>query len=231
MDIHNLIEDFVVDTVDELFDAEATGATKGWCTCKQCRMDVACYALNRLKPEYVLSGRGVAYSELDYQEKLQRGADVVSLVREGWAKINAAPRPNHASVPCDGSQDLPSGPVFNMRPIMGRLFNGLTFEPIVDAAVSLIDDSGLVRMMDSNWSNPYPLVKNTNGTFTFWPFPVPASSLGERRKFAMSIVSKPVGYEELSHYMEFEIVSDSTAICQVSMQTVHRLQDVYVFPV
>jgi len=230
VDIHNLIEDLVVDTVDELFDAEAQGATKGWCTCKQCRMDVACYALNRLKPEYVLSGRGVAYSELDYQEKLQRGADVVSLVREGWARINAAPRPNHAHVQGAGLQDVPTGPVFNFLPIMGRLFNGVTFEPIVDAEVSLVDDSGLVTMMDSNWSNPYPLVKNTNGTFTFWPFPVSASSLGERRKFSMSIASKPSGFEELSHYMEFELVSDPSAITQVSMQTVHRLQDVYVFP-
>ena len=66
MDIHNLMEDIVLDTVNELFDAKVQGASSVWCTCRQCRMDVACFVLNRLKPEYVLSGRGGAYSEIDY---------------------------------------------------------------------------------------------------------------------------------------------------------------------
>jgi len=229
MDIHNLMEDFVIETVDELFDAEAKGSTGLWCTCRQCRMDVACYVLNRLKPEYVLSGRGVAYSETDYGVKLQRGADVASLVKEGWARINAAPRPNHDRERTDECRDVPTGPVFNVRPIMGRLFNGATFEPIVDARVSLIDDSGLVKMMDSNWTNPYPLAKNTNGMFTFWPSPVPCEKAGEHRRFAYTITASPDGFEDFSHYMEFEIVSEAAAICQFSMQTAHRLQDLYVF--
>jgi len=233
MDIHNLMEDLVLSTVDELFDAQALGTTGTWCTCRQCRMDVACFVLNRLKPEYVLSGRGVAYSEQDYQEKLQRGADVVSLVKEGWARINAAPRPNHTragdgsgSAGCDDSFD---GPVFNLRPIMGRLFNGLTFEPISSVEVSLNDEHGLVRMMDSNWLNPYPLVSNTSGTFTFWPFPVGASSIGETRTFSFTIDASPAGFEPLSHYVEFTVQAEARPICQLSMQTVHRLPDLYVF--
>ena len=231
MDIHNLMEDLVVKTVDELFDAEAKGSTGTWCTCRQCRMDVACFVLNRLKPEYVLSGRGVAYSETDYGEKLQRGADVASLVKEGWAKINAAPRPNHSGRSGDECRDVPAGPVFNIRPIMGRLFNGATFEPLIDAKVSLIDENGLVKMMDSNWTNPYPLAKNTVGTFTFWPFPVPSGAPGERRTFAFTITAHPEGFEELSHYIELEAVSEAAPICQFSMQSVHRLQDLYVFAV
>lgn len=230
MDIHNLMEDLVLDTVNELFDAKVQGASVHWCTCRQCRMDVACFVLNRLKPEYVLSGRGVAYSELDYGEKLQKSADVASLVKEGWAKINAAPRPNHSHRSGDECQDVPAGPVFNVRPIMGRLFNGVTFEPITDTNISLVDESGLVKMMDSNWPNPYPLAKNTNGTFTFWPFPVQSSRAGESRRFSYTVTASPEGYEELSHFVELDVVSEPSPICQFSLQTVHRLQDVYVFP-
>ena len=229
MEIHNLMEDLVVETVDELFDAGAKGSSGEWCVCRQCRMDVACFVLNRVKPEYVLSSRGVAYSETDYGEKLQRGADVACLVKEGWAQINAAPRPNHARLSGDECQDVPSGPVFNVRPIMGRLFNGATFEPIVDARVSLLDESGLVKMMDSNWTNPYPLAKNTSGTFTFWPFPIPSREVGERRLFAFTISARPDGFEELSHYVELEAVSEAAAVCQFSLQAVHRLQGLYVF--
>ena len=163
MEIHNLMEDMVTQTVDELFDAGSKGEADGWCTCRQCRLDVACYALNRLKPEYVLSGRGVAYADLDYNEKLQRTADVVTYVREGWRRINASPRPNHAVFASGDCTALPPGPVYNFRPIVGRLFNGSSFEPIVDARVSLLDENGLVRMMDTTWFNPYDLVRNTNG--------------------------------------------------------------------
>lgn len=230
MDIHNLMEDLVVQTVDELFDAAEQGTTKSWCTCRQCRMDVACFVLNRLKPEYVLSGRGVAYAELDYGEKLQRGADVASMVKEGWAKINSTPRPNHDVLASGSCHDVPEGPVFNIRPIMGRIFNGSNFEPIKDTEVSLLDDKGLVRMMDANWSNPYALVRNTTGTFTFWPYPVPASATGERRRFSFVVSSHPKGFEELSHFVEIESVSEEKTICQFSLQAVHRLQDLYVFP-
>ena len=230
MDIHNLMEDLVIETVDELFDADSLGATGAWCTCRQCRMDVACFVLNRIKPEYVLSGRGVAYAELDYGEKLQRGADIASLVKEGWAKINAAPRPNHSHHSGAESQDAPVGPVFNVRPIMGRVFNGSTFEPIVDAIISLVDESGLVKMMDSNWPNPYPLVKNTNGTFTFWPFPVASKAIGEQRRFSFTIAASPEGFEDLAHFVELDVVSEAAPICQFSLHTIHRLQDLYVFP-
>lgn len=230
MEIHNLMEDLVIDTVDELFDAVEQGSTKSWCTCAQCRMDVACFVLNRLKPEYVLSGRGVAYAELDYGGKLQRSADVASLVKEGWAKINATPRPNHDEHVRDACQDTFAGPVFNLRPIMGRLFNGVNFEPIKDTTVTLLDESGPARMMDSNWANPYPLVSNTTGTFTFWPYPVPSAAVGEKRRFAFTLHAKPTGFEELSHYIELDVVSEAQAVCQFSLHAVHRLQDLYVFP-
>lgn len=234
MEIHNLMEDLVISTVDELFDAQMQGATGLWCTCRQCRMDVACYVLNRLKPEYVLSGRGVAYSEQDYQEKLQRGADVVSLVKEGWARINAAPRPNHTHTgapPVEtGCEEAFQGPVFNLRPMMGRLFNGLTFEPVTSVEVSLSDEHGLVRMMDSNWLNPYPLVSNTGGTFTFWPLPVGAGAVGETRSFSFTINAAPAGFEPLAHFVEFTVQAEARPICQLSLQTVHRLPDLYVFP-
>lgn len=230
MEIHNLLEDLVLSTVDELFDSAEKTACINCCTCRQCRMDVACYALNRLKPEYVLSGRGVAYSEVDYGEKLQRSADVVTLVKEGWAKINAAPRPNHnKNQSIDILTDKQTA-VFNIKPIIGRLFNGNSFEPIYDAEVSLMDDMGLVRMMDSSWPNPYPLAKSTNGMFTFWAYPFAGSELGETRKFSFTVNAELEGFSSLSHYFELTAVSEIKAVKQFSKQAAFRLQDLYIFP-
>ncbi len=183
MDIHNLMEDLVKATVNELFDAEERGASGSWCTCGQCRMDVACYVLNRIRPEYVVSSRGIAYTEQDYGEKLQKTADVVSLAREGWARINSAKRPNHEHVSNGAVMERPApeGPVFNLPPIMGRVFNVSNFEPVSGATVTLGDGGSLQPMMDANWQNPYGIVKNTAGTFIFWPAPVPAAAAGEKR--------------------------------------------------
>jgi len=230
MDIHNLMEDLVKTTVHELFDLEEKGATGSFCTCRQCRMDVACYVLNRLKPEYVVSARGVAYVEQDYTEKLQRVADVVSLVREGWARINATKRPNHAHSSDEERAVLPAGPVFNVPPIMGRIFKSTNFEPLSDIQVHIEDDAGLVRMMDANWQNPIQVVKNTAGTFIFWPYPVPSDAVGETRRFCYTIKSEIPGFEDVSHYLELDVTSEPVAMATFSMQNVHRLHDMYVFP-
>ncbi|HAP42901.1 MAG: hypothetical protein A2087_12940 [Spirochaetes bacterium GWD1_61_31] len=230
MEIHNLMEDMVRSTVDELFDADKPGQPS-WCTCQQCRMDVACYVLNRMKPEYVVSSRGVAHAEQDYNEKLQRLADVVSTVREGWARINATRRPHFDHTSVAPVISLPDGPVYNIPPIMGRLFDGATFAPIDNLAVSLLDEKGqLVPMMDGNWQNPCPLVKNTGGTFIFWTYPVLATSERPERLFTFRVSAQAEGYDELSHFVELRLAVENKAQDQFSMQAVYKLPDMYLFP-
>ena len=228
MDIHNLMEDLVKSVIQEMFD-EAARSKTSWCTCEQCRIDVACYVLNRIKPEYVVSSRGLAYSEIDYLDKLQRMADVVSLVKEGWSKINASPRTHN--VQSGQHSMLPEGPVFNFPPIMGRVFHGEPFEPMSEINVALMtEDNSLIPMMDENWQNPVKLYKNTAGTFIFWPRPIKAPMPGQEQLFSFSIVIKAEGFSELSHFIGLKLISGQTANQQFSMQNVHKLQDLYMLP-
>lgn len=230
MEIHNLMEDLVLDTVDELFDSKDKGSAGSWCTCGQCRQDVACFVLNRLRPEYVVSGRGVAYVEQDYGEKLQKIADVVSMVREGWSKVNASKRPHHPHSTSNAERIRIEGPVFNLPPIMGRVFNGSNFEPISNITVKLYEGETLVPMMDSNWQNPCMIVENTAGTFIFWPRPVQCSVPGESRVFSYEVRAEIPGFEDKNHFIELEVVSAPAACLQFSMHAVHHLADLLVFP-
>jgi competence protein ComFB len=230
MEIHNLMEDAVRDTLNELFDAEEKAPQLGFCTCAQCRMDVSCYVLNRIAPEYVTSGRGVVHGETDWSGKVQKAADVISLVREGWTKINQKKRPQFHEESVAAVVGLPAGPVFNFPSIMGRLFNGADFSPLAEIQVGLFQGDALLPMIDPNWQNPCTIVRETEGTYIFWPQPQPAKKAGLDATFELRIQAQIQGFEEISHYFELSLKSEDTVVDQFASRKVHKLPDLYVFP-
>jgi len=58
MEIHNTMEDVVLQYLDEIIELK-----QNICKCNNCRMDMACYALNKVKPMYVASARGIIHTE------------------------------------------------------------------------------------------------------------------------------------------------------------------------
>jgi len=230
MEIHNLMEDVVRSAVEELFDAEERSPKLGFCTCAQCRMDVCCYVLNRIPPEYVTSGRGVVHGETDWSGKVQRTADVLSLVREGWTRINQKKRPQYHQGPSKATPELPAGPVFNFPSVMGRVLNGADFSPLADIQVGLYRDGELVPMIDPNWQNPCRIVRETEGMYIFWPRPHPAGSVGDEAVFQFRVYAELPGYEEVSHYFELPLVAEPSAVDQITVRKVHKLPDLYAFP-
>lgn len=231
MEIHNVTEDIVLDAVNEIFDEiEREGKPDRPCTCFQCRLDTACYALNRCAPRYVVSSRGVARAETDSIEKQQEEADVVSLIHEGLQKIAKSKRPHFEHQSKKEAPVLASGPVFNFPTVVGRVFDGKTFTPLVDIDVFLLSEGKLAPMLDANFQNPYRLVANTAGTFSFWPKPIPAEKEGLERKFEFSVAAASPGLEELRHYFELTVVSEHEAETSFSMQRTFKIQDLYLFP-
>ena len=231
MEIHNVTEDIVLDAVNEIFDEiEREGKSDRPCTCFQCRLDTACYALNRSVPRYVVSSRGVARAETDSIEKQQEEADVVSLIHEGLQKIAKSKRPHFEHQNRRDSPHLAVGPVFNFPTLVGRVFNGQNFEPLVDIDVFLLSEGKLTSMLDANFQNPYRLVSNTAGTFSFWPKPVSAESVGLERKFEFTVAAAAPGLEELRHYFEVTVISEHEAASSFSMQRTFKIPDLYLFP-
>jgi competence protein ComFB len=229
MDIRNVMEDAVKVVVEELFEIENREKRLGFCTCDQCKVDVACYVLNRVKPEYIVSSRGLAYSEREGLDKVQRRADVISLVKEGWGKVSHTPRNTSDHIGrSPGSEH--EGPIFNFPTIMGRVFDGRTFAPLGEGAVRLIADGAEVEMLDPNWQNPFVLAGATGGTFIFWPKPLPAEPTEGERHFVFEIKIEVPGLEGLSHYIEMSLSPEHSARLDFSLQRVHKVPDLYLFP-
>ncbi len=224
-----MMEDIVLEKVHEFFQEEETREESGFCTCSQCRMDVACYVLNRIKPVYMISGRGLAYFQTDYKERLQREADLVSQIRQGIEHVMAAKRP-HFPHEQEKEVSMPKGPFFNFPHITGRFFNSVNFEPMCGVKISLLENGKLVKMVDFNWQNPYLCVPPTAGIFSFWPYPKSAEFVGQKSQVELEILVDEDDYEIFHHYFTVSLEARGSFLELGSGDRVHSMKDLYLNP-
>jgi competence protein ComFB len=217
MRVHNLVKDLVVQKVEELFTDPDEGA----------KYDVICYVLNRTPAMYVVSGRGVAHNEAaDYQQKVQQLADITRLVREAITSVA-----KHRRERTEGTFGPDkNGPFFNYPSIIGRMFNGVNFEPVHDVTVGLYQNGELVKVTDPNWQNPYHLVLNTAGTYLFWPHPQEAATGEVSRTIDLELRVDEPRYEPLRYFFSLTATADPEFIDFVNTTASTRLKDLYLFP-
>jgi competence protein ComFB len=85
-------------------------------------------------------------------------------------------------------------------------------------------------MKDKNWQNPFALVKNLKGTFTFWPESVPVEKEDIQRIFNYSIVIEAPEMETIHHFFQIPVTSESTPARSFSMNRIFKIPDLYMFP-
>jgi competence protein ComFB len=230
MDLHNTIEDMVIAKTDEIFHAlEHEGKSGDFCTCSQCRLDVICYALNRTLPHYIVSNRGVSRVRWAGIEQQQHVADIAALIQEGLHKVSHNQRPNSPDSGETAAID-PNEPVYNVPTIVGRVFDGENFAPLSDIYVELLWNGELVPMMNVNWQNPYHIVPNTEGSFSFWPTPDKASGLNKHKVFEYNLRVMAPGRETLIHFFKIPVASEIRQAGSFALNRTHKLPDLYMFP-
>jgi len=229
MEVHNMMEDMVLQIVSEVFEEKAKRGF-GLSDCFQCQLDVACYVLNRIKPEYIISGRGLAHYESEYQDHIQKNADIVALVNEGIRKIDTRRRPYYSQSESEQEVSLPDGPVFNFPALVGRILHGNTFEPLKNINVSLLQNGAPVEMINNTWSNPYFIVESTRGNFTFLPFPLKASAPGDRKTISLEVRIEAEGFSLISHHFELELTAAGEVLRSFAMQNTFKLGEIFLFP-
>ena len=228
-ELHNQMEERVTAIVNEIFSEEENTHRHGFCVCRQCRLDVACYVLNRLSPRYVVSGRGIAHVEADYAEKLQEEADIVALVREGVSVVSHTRRPNFDHLK-SSEIEPPEGPLYNFPILKGNLLVGDTFEPAAGVEILLLCEGKPAPGMNPNWQNPYPIPEKVPGTFVFWQRPISAKSPGEERTFELELKIEDPGYEECHHFLTLSLKSEASFINALHSDYRHEIEDIYLFP-
>jgi len=232
MELHNTVEDLVVARVNETFEAiNKEGSERKFCTCDQCRMDIICYTLNRMRPHYIVSNRGASRVRWESIERQQQIADITALIHEGFRQVHHNQRPfiDHSSGESRTGRDK-NIPAFNIPTIMGRLFNGSNFAPISDVNMELLWNGELVPMKDGNWQNPYHIVAHTEGAFSFWPAAVTASTMDEPRIFEYTLRASIPDFETLIHFFKISVTSEIQTASSFTLTRTFKLPDLYVFP-
>jgi competence protein ComFB len=223
------MEELVFSEVEKVCYSIRKDNLENICTCTQCRSDAACYALNRLEPHYIASSRGLLREEQFGVENLQKLADISSFVYQGLKQVNINRRPGFKHTNNIDHTDTKAAAYFNIPVIIGRIFNGRTFEPVTGIDVELLLNGEPAKMKDANWQNPCKLVKKTEGTFTFLPMNLPAKKNGERKLFNFSIKAPLENLPTLIHYFELPVVSEKDLINSIDMTRTHKISDLYIF--
>lgn len=230
MELHNVLEEQVINRVKTLYDDIIKNENIDWlsCTCNQCRLDTAAYVLNRLSPKYVVSERGIAHALS--QKTDQADADLDSLIIQGMKKIASSQRPFHGK---DNDQNIETKPPvasFNFPIFRGQVYDGESFEPLKDGQVMLqFNTNANLDMVDNTWVNPYFLNTKTMGEYTFLVKPLPADMEGQNKRFDFVITVEAPNYEKTIH--TFSIVATSVTNHDTAINIVNtlKIQDLYVF--
>ena len=230
MEIHNISEDIVYSSMKKIIESiQQKGNPDGLCLCEQCKLDTVCYVLNRIEPQYIVSNRGITRFEQDWAGRQQVEADIATLAYRGFRQVSHNMRPT-ADHDDTSPGKLPTSPSFNVPAIVGRLFDGKTFAPLSGVSVELHSHGEPVTMRNRNWQNPFILVPNTPGTYTFWPAPIPADEMGQRRIFEYSIKIESPQYENMVHFFKIPVISELIApFSHHTQEKTFKLPDLYLF--
>jgi len=225
------MEDKVLQTLHEICEADEKSGKNSYCTSEQCRLDVACYVLNRIPQRYVTSGRGFAYLESDYNDNPQLQVDVVTLCHEGLRRVTSIRRSFYTDIDEPEMKLSPGGVYFDFPLIKGRVLNGITFSPVINVDIEFRIDGKLVQMLDSRWPNPYSVVDNTPGTYLFWPKPIPSDKSEVERSFEVELQIKSEEYEPFVHFFNLTLRSGplGTSTALKPKGDLH-LQDLFLIP-
>jgi competence protein ComFB len=120
--------------------------------------------------------------------------------------------------------------MFDIPTISGRIFNGETFEPVVDVDVSLYYEGELIPMRNNNWQNPFTMVPSTPGAFSFWPAPITADFPEIVKDFNFSIRVLSPDYETLNHFFGISSISKFHSASSYALNRTFKLPDLYLFP-
>lgn len=233
MFLKNLKEDLVIKVIQDVL-----GDLPEVCKCLICVEDIATYVLNRVKPYYISSGRGILHLEKDIEPYIQDQADIYTLVLQAVEIIQKRRREHRHAFPQDGLAILDREEVevvgayyLNFPYIVGRVLDALTLKPRGSVRVDLfVYENGhyrLAAMKDPSWINPYVIPSQVAGYFAFWPAPMLAQKQQEHVKETVNF-KLCVDDGEYQEEFSLDILSDQLIRHHINTKYIYEMDPVLI---
>ncbi len=230
MKIHNILEEQVIGRVKTIYaDKDIQESTWFHCGCEQCRLDTTAYVLNRLKPRYVVSEKGITHAETEAGSQLD--ADLDFLIIEGIKKVSSVRRSFHGKEELFDTEINELESAFNFPIFYGAVYDGNTFKPMASGFVTLKCDTAEIEMLDETWLNPYELHSQTKGAFTFWVKPLTAEHYDEEKTYNFLLEVRADNYETTKYAFSYHISSSKQLEAKPDTTNRFKIEDIYLFPV
>ncbi|MDH5682293.1 MAG: late competence development ComFB family protein, partial [Spirochaetota bacterium] len=200
------------------------------------KTDLAAYVLNRVKPMYVTSGRGVLHGEMSFEKNIQESADIFSLIAEGMRVIKSRrddlPQ-NLSPEEITSAEELTDDYYFNFPYILGKVLSMNTWEGLSEVNVTLktkVDnDFHPTVMLNSQWNNPYVISESTNGFYTFFPHPIKDSGTEtSTQSFDFLLIFDHPKIEAKEKFFSLELASEKKIFASFRKDFVHKVDDIYI---
>lgn len=85
------LRNYSEEAVDHLLE-KILSEYEGVCKCEKCRLDIKAYALNSLRPKYVVSDEGEMYTRVTNEIDKQEIIDVVEYIMKGIETVSKNPK-------------------------------------------------------------------------------------------------------------------------------------------
>jgi len=84
--MHNYMEDIIRDRMETILKT-----MPDVCKCERCNLDRLAYALNNMKPKYIVTSKGKLYAKIS-QLQGQFDADIVRVITDAAVRVDQSPR-------------------------------------------------------------------------------------------------------------------------------------------
>jgi hypothetical protein len=235
MIVKNAMEDIVSNAVIEILKDDDAKLLK----CSAYVEDIVCYVLNRIKPKYITSGRGVLHLELEKSDNIQQLADIYSLIKE--AKDIIAKRRKQRDYIFEENDFFYKENVIstnesylNFPYFTGRVIMSSREALKKDVKVTLyVKDKGKyipAEMINHNWQNPFITSYYTYGYYTFWvnPMPIPPEDVKHEHEIYFKLRFECEPYDPQEKFVEVNVSPEKAKYLSVRSGFSIRIEDTVI---
>lgn len=230
MILRNNMEDLVQNIVEVLLQ----DADNNFWSNENHKYDLICYVLNRVKPKYITSGRGILHYESNMEKNVQESVDVFSIAAEGMRLIENRRKVKEEKTDLELDKKVDKrNSYYNFPCIIGKIISMKTWAEIHDVTVTLKHKIGTefyqTAMINSQWNNPYTISEKTDGYFTFYPSPIQGDSeAGESKQFDFLLIFESDKFPKVEKIFTLESKLEKNIQPVIQRGAVHRIENVFI---